>query len=280
MQIKLEDQTVDLSVPVVMSIINVTTDSFFSGSRTMTRRTILDRTRKAVADGAAILDIGGYSSRPGANDIPERTETVRVLRAMEIIKEHMPGIPVSIDTFRSKVIEEVVTRFGSCIVNDITAGEADRRIWDIAAKYSLPYIAMHMRGTPSTMQQMCDYDDIVAEVKDYLTEKVAQLHTAGVKQVIIDPGYGFAKTVEQNFELLRRQSELSDIGSPILAGLSRKTMIWRTLGITPAEALNGTTALNWEALRGGAAILRVHDTKEAAETIRLYTACYNIPGRQ
>ncbi len=274
MTLNIGNHTLDLSTPAVMAIINVTTDSFFTGSRTMTRRAIRNRAARAAEEGAAILDVGGYSSRPGAKDIPEKEELSRVLRAVEAIRDELPDMPLSLDTFRSGVAGEVVKFFGPCIINDISAGEADGGMWEVAAAWNLPYIAMHMRGTPVTMAGMCDYTDVVAEVRDYLAGRVRMLREAGIEQVVIDPGYGFAKTTEQNFALLRGQRQLLDIGAPILAGISRKGMIWKTLDITPSEALNGTTALNWEALRGGASIIRVHDTREAVETVRLFRECY------
>lgn len=260
----------DLSSPKVMAIINVTPDSFFAGSRTSCREEILGRAVKAAAGGASILDIGAYSSRPGADDVSPAEETRRLHSAMEVIRKELPQMPLSIDTFRARVAEEIVTSHGPCIINDISAGSLDPDIIDVASKYSLPYIAMHMRGTPQDMQSHTGYDDITGEIIDYFREKLTMLKERGVENVITDPGFGFAKTTEQNYTLLREMHRLRELGKPILAGISRKGMIYKVLGTTPAEALNGTTALHWECLRQGASILRVHDTKEAVETIRLW----------
>lgn len=263
--------------PQVMAIINVTPDSFFSESRRQSDAEIAQAVETAVCDGAAIIDLGGYSSRPGANDIALDEELRRLEKGFRIVREVTgTDIPVSIDTFRSGVVERLYDRFGAFIVNDISAGELDAGMIPLAGRLGLPYIAMHMRGTPQTMNGLTDYPEetggVTGEVLRYFVRKVAQARAAGIKDLILDPGFGFAKTVARNFELLRRMDELAVFGLPVLAGLSRKSLIWRTLGTTPAEALNGTTALNWEALRRGASILRVHDVREAVETVRLYRA--------
>lgn len=264
------DKELDLNCPVVMTIINITPDSFFGGSRTWESAEIEARVVKAVADGASILDVGGYSSRPGADDVSAEEETRRVLLGVGIARAHAPQTIISIDTFRSSVARAVLEQYGACIINDISAGEIDPEIIDVAAKFGVPYIAMHMRGVPATMQQQTDYDDITRSVRDYFTSKVAQLREAGVEDIILDPGFGFAKSTEQNYVLLRHLSELNVEGLPLLAGLSRKSMIYKVLGVEPEQALTGTTALHWEALRGGTSILRVHDTLEAAQVIKLY----------
>lgn len=264
------DKELDLNSPVVMTIINITPDSFFGGSRTWESAEIEARVVKAVADGASILDVGGYSSRPGADDVSAEEETRRVLLGVGIARAHAPQTIISIDTFRSSVARAVLEQYGACIINDISAGEIDPEIIDVAAKFGVPYIAMHMRGVPATMQQQTDYDDITRSVRDYFTSKVAQLREAGVEDIILDPGFGFAKSTEQNYVLLRHLSELNVEGLPLLAGLSRKSMIYKVLGVEPEQALTGTTALHWEALRGGTSILRVHDTLEAAQVIKLY----------
>jgi len=270
--INLGGRLVDLSAPVVMGIVNITPDSFFAGSRNTTEEQVRNRVIQAIEEGARMLDVGGYSSRPGAADVTPDEEYDRVALAMRIIRELAPEIPVSVDTFRVSVIERVVADFGVVIANDISAGELDSQMIPTVARLKIPYLAMHMRGTPSTMQSLTDYEDVTAEVVRYFSHKIDKCVQAGIDDIILDPGFGFAKTVEQNFELLGRMNDLRILGRPVLAGISRKTMIWKTLDIEPTEALNGTTALNWECLRQGASILRVHDVKEAVETVKLFAA--------
>ena len=243
---KQQEINLDFSRRQVMTIVNVTPDSFFAGSRTPDWLDVERRVREAVEAGASVIDVGGYSSRPGAD------------------------LPVSIDTFRSSVAARAIHKYGKVIINDISAGELDPLIVDVAAEHDVPYVAMHMKGDPRTMQSMTDYRDIVAEVVDYFRERTAQLRERGVRRIVVDPGFGFAKTLEQNYELLRGLHRLAELGYPVLAGVSRKSMIYKLLGTTPAEALNGTTALHWECLRQGAAILRVHDTREAVEVVRMF----------
>lgn len=269
---RLGNRELDLSQPQVMAIINVTDDSFFEGSRTVDEQSIAARVREAIASGATILDVGGYSSRPGAKELSVDEEWERVHKGLRIIKDVAADAFVSVDTFRSEVVRRAVEEFGDVIVNDISAGELDDEMIDVVAKYNLPYIAMHMRGTPQTMQSLTEYPNgVVEEVCRYFEKKVAELHSRGVSKIILDPGFGFAKTLEQNYELLGGLNRLCAMGYPVLAGVSRKSMIYKLLGVTPAESLNGTTALNWEALRQGAAILRVHDTREAVEVVRIFT---------
>lgn len=256
--------------PAVMAIVNVTPDSFYSGSRTQEAVAIRERVMKAAAEGADIIDVGGYSSRPGADDVSAEEELRRVSLAVSIIREVLPDMPVSLDTFRSGVAAGVLDKFGACIVNDISAGELDPRIMDVAASFGVPYIAMHMRGTPADMQRRTQYGDIAAEVASYLASRAEAARCAGVSQIILDPGFGFAKTTRQNYDLLAGMDSIVSLGYPVLAGVSRKSMIYKVLDITPAEALNGTTALHWECLRQGAAILRVHDVKAAVETVKLF----------
>ena len=274
---KLNGRELDLSRPQVMTIVNVTDDSFYEGSRTSDAEAIERRVASALEQGAAIFDVGGYSSRPGADDIPPEEEWRRVERGLTAVRRIAGDIPVSVDTFRAEVARRAIESFGELIINDISAGELDPEIVDVAARYDAPYIAMHMRGTPQTMTSQTDYPaeggGVLGAVLRYFVQKVAQSREAGIVDLILDPGFGFAKSVSQNFELLRRMNELSVFGLPILAGLSRKSLIWRTLGVTPDEALNGTSVLNTEALRQGAAILRVHDVREAVETVRLVRAC-------
>ena len=267
----LSGRELDLSVPQVMAILNVTDDSFYAGSRNMEERAISERVVQAIEEGATIIDVGGYSTRSGAKDISLEEEWQRVERGLKCIRDISEDIAISVDTFRSGVVERAVALVGDIIVNDISAGEADTRMVDVVAHHKLPYIAMHMRGTPQTMQSMTQYEEGICEsVCRYFTQRVEYLRQRGVNDIILDPGFGFAKSVEQNFELLGGLSSLSALGYPVLAGLSRKSMIYRALDITPEESLAGTVALNWEALRQGASILRVHDVREARQVIELY----------
>ena len=267
----LSGRELDLSVPQVMAILNVTDDSFYAGSRKMEERAISERVVQAIEEGATIIDVGGYSTRPGAKDISLEEEWQRVERGLKCIRDISEDIAISVDTFRSGVVERAVALVGDIIVNDISAGEADTRMVDVVAHHKLPYIAMHMRGTPQTMQSMTQYEEGICEsVCRYFTQRVEYLRKRGVDDIILDPGFGFAKSVEQNFELLGGLSSLSALGYPVLVGLSRKSMIYRALDITPEESLAGTVALNWEALRQGASILRVHDVREAKQVIELY----------
>lgn len=268
---RLGDSILDLSHPRVMAIVNVTDDSFYRGSHNISEQQLLQRVSCAIMDGAEIIDIGGYSSRPAAQDVPLEQEWMRVERGLRAVRAVSESIAVSVDTFRAEVARRVLDSFGAVIINDISAGEADVQMIDVVAKYGVPYVAMHMRGTPATMQHMTDYPEgVVEEVCRYLEQKVKALQERGVEQVILDPGFGFAKSLEQNYELLAGMHRLCGMGYPVLTGLSRKSMIYKALDIAPDDALNGTTALNWEALRQGAKILRVHDVKEAREVVKLF----------
>lgn len=267
---RLNNKHIDLSKPRVMTIVNVTPDSFYDGSRTFTEEEIERRVAQAIAEGADMFDVGGYSSRPNADEVSVEEECARVCRAMKVIRRVCPEVAASIDTFRAEVVQRVVADWGDCIVNDISAGEADSEMIPTVARLGLPYIAMHMRGTPVTMQSMTDYDDVVEEVRNYFVRKLDELHSAGITDVVIDPGFGFAKTLEQNYSLMDGLHRLNDLGAPILVGISRKSMIYKLLDCAPAEALNGTTALHLEALRQGAKIVRVHDTREAVEVVKIY----------
>ena len=253
-----------------MTIVNVTPDSFYDGSRTFTEEEIERHVERAIEQGTDMLDVGGYSSRPNADEVSVEEEIARVGRAMRVIRRVCPEMVVSIDTFRAEVVRRTVAEWGDCIVNDISAGELDPQMITTVAELGLPYVAMHMRGTPATMQSMTDYDDIVEEVRQYFVQRLDALRKAGIEDVVIDPGFGFAKTLEQNYQLMSGLGRLSDLGAPILVGISRKSMIYNLLGCTPAEALNGTTALHLEALRQGAKILRVHDAREAIEVVKIY----------
>ena len=268
----LSTSSINLHDSHVMAILNVTPDSFYSGSRTVAYEDIVRRVESAIRDGATIIDIGGYSSRPNAEEISVEQEWERVREGLEAVRSVDGGAVVSIDSFRSEVIRRAVEEFGDIIVNDISAGEQDSNMLGVVAKYNLPYVAMHMRGTPKTMQSLLDYEDgVVKSVKDYFIRRVEEIVAQGVrrKKIVLDPGFGFAKSVEQNYELLRGIDALRELGYPILIGVSRKSMIYKPLGITPEESLSGSLALAWEVLRGGNAILRVHDVRESAQLIGL-----------
>lgn len=259
----------DLNTPVVMGILNITPDSFFTGSRFNTPSEILTQTEKMLLEGATFIDVGGFSSRPGAENISVEEECSRVLSAVKMILKEFPQTIISVDTFRAEVAAQAVQE-GARMVNDISAGELDSKMFETLAALQVPYIAMHMRGTPQTMSGLTTYHNLVKEVTDYFIEKINRLTALGVNDIIIDPGFGFAKTTDQNFELLAHLDYFKNLDRPILAGLSRKSMIWKTLDITATDALNGTSALNMAALLKGARILRVHDVKEAMEVIRLH----------
>lgn len=270
---KHNDIELDFSQPRVMAILNVTPDSFYAGSRMPDASRVECRVREAVDEGAAFIDVGGYSSRPGADEVSPDEEWRRVELGVGAVRRLSPAMTVSVDTFRSEVAARAIEKFGPLVINDISAGELDPQMPAVAAKYGVPYIAMHMKGDPKTMQSLTDYKrDITAEVVAYFEAKAAQLSAAGIRRenIVLDPGFGFAKTTEQNYELLAGLHRLCALGYPVLAGLSRKSMIYRALGTTPAESLAGTVALGWECLRQGAAILRVHDVREAADTIALF----------
>lgn len=256
-----------------MAILNVTPDSFYAGSRMPDGDAVERRVRDAVAEGAQLIDVGGYSSRPGADEVPADEEWRRVALGVEAVRRLAPDVPVSVDTFRSDVAAKALKTFGPLIINDISAGELDPAMLSVAAEYGVPYIAMHMKGDPQTMQTQTDYRrDITTEVVDYFRSRTEAMLAAGIRRenIVLDPGFGFAKTTEQNYELLAGLHELCALGYPVLAGLSRKSMIYKALGTTPAGSLAGTVALGWECLRQGAKILRVHDVREAADTVRLF----------
>ncbi|MEI6050658.1 MAG: dihydropteroate synthase [Bacteroidota bacterium] len=264
-----------------MGILNITPDSFYEGSRYNSDEDIIKAAVKMMEDGADIIDVGGYSSRPGATDISMEEEGTRVLKAIKLIRRELPEAVISVDTFRADVAMKAVNECGAHIINDISGGHADSRMFSVIEKLNVPYIMMHMKGNPHTMQDNPVYDDVVADILKWFGERIFRLQSAGVKDIIIDPGFGFGKTVEHNFELLRRLSDFSIAGLPLLVGISRKSMIWKTLGIKADEALNGTTALNAFALSNGADILRVHDVKEAVQTVKLFekiSVTPNTPG--
>jgi dihydropteroate synthase len=258
---------VDLQRPTVMGILNVTPDSFYAGSRVENQK-LQDTAGQMLADGATFLDVGGYSTRPGAFDISVEEELDRVLPAVEIIRQHFPEAHLSIDTFRARVADQAISA-GAGMINDVSGGLLDPEMLTTVGRLRVPYVLMHMRGTPQTMNSLTEYADVTREVIHELHPRVAQLQRLGVHDIIIDPGFGFAKTVAQNFDLLNHLDAFHIFGKPLLAGLSRKSMIWRTLGTDPAGALAGTVALNTVALLKGAKILRVHDVKPAVECIKL-----------
>ena len=262
----------DLHSPQVMAIVNLTPDSFYAASRLMDEQQVAQRVAQAVAEGASIIDIGGYSSRPGAADVPLEEEWRRVELGLRVVREVSADVAISIDTFRSEVAERALAYDVGVMINDITGGDADPRIVDVVAEAGAAFVAMHMRGTPATMQSLTDYEDVVTDVVEALRVKAEMLIDRGIspERLILDPGFGFAKSVEQNFRLLAHLKRVCELGFPVLSGLSRKSMIYRTLDITPEESLTGTTALNWESLRQGATILRVHDVREAVQTVRLF----------
>lgn len=268
-------QLLDLSVPQVMGILNVTPDSFYSGSRMQTEADIAARARQILDEGASIIDIGAYSSRPQAEHISPEEEIKRLRVGLEVVNRNHPGAVVSVDTFRAQVAEYCVKEHGVAIINDIAAGEMDAQMFETVARLGVPYIMMHMQGTPQSMQREPHYENLLREVFLYFARKVQQLRNLGVKDIVIDPGFGFGKTLEHNYELMAHLEEFSIFELPLLAGVSRKSMIYRLLGGTPQDALNGTTVLDTIALMKGADILRVHDVREAVETVTIVTAMRN-----
>ena len=263
---------IDLSTPKVMGIINLTPDSFYAGSRKPVVDDAVQQAGNMLADGATFLDLGAYSSRPGADDISVQEEMDRLLPVVEAIVTNYPDAVLSVDTFRSSVAEAAI-KAGAHIINDISGGQLDADMFTTVARLQVPYILMHMKGNPQTMQQLADYDDVFSEVYDYFVSRYHQLKQLGVNDVIIDPGFGFAKKPEHGYALMSRLQEFESLGLPILVGISRKKMIHGLLGISAAEALNGTTVLNTIALTKGANILRVHDVKEAVEAVKIWEAC-------
>lgn len=262
----------DLTTPKVMGIINLTPDSFYAGSRKQSVDSALQQAGKMLTDGAAFLDIGAYSSRPGATDISAQEEMDRLLPVVEAIVNDYPDAILSIDTFRAQVAEAAI-KAGAHIINDISGGQLDADMFAIVARLQVPYILMHMKGTPQNMNQLANYENVFDEVYDYFTSKYYQLKQLGVKDVIIDPGFGFAKKTEHSYVLMNRLQDFNILQLPVLVGISRKNMIYKTLGTTAPEALNGTTVLNTIALTKGANILRVHDVKEAVEAVKIWEMC-------
>ncbi|OAV68755.1 Dihydropteroate synthase [Bacteroidales bacterium Barb4] len=267
--LNIKGNLVSLDIPLVMGILNVTPDSFYSASRKQTEAAVEERVQAILEEDGAIVDLGGYSSRPDAAEVSPEEEMKRLAFALDIINRQFPGTAVSVDTFRAETARRCVEDYGAAIVNDISGGEIDPAMFDTVAPLHVPYILMHMRGTPQTMPQHTDYTDMMDEIMLYLAEKVRRLHLLGVNDVILDPGFGFSKTTDQNYELMSRLNEFALFDLPLLAGISRKSMIYRFLGGSPAESLNGTAVLNTFALLNGADILRVHDVKEAVEAVKI-----------
>jgi dihydropteroate synthase len=268
--IRIKKQLLSLEKPVVMGIINTTPDSFFSESRIQTLEAVITTAGNMLAEGATILDIGGYSTRPGADDVSEQEELDRVIPAIEVISKAYPEAILSIDTFRATIAKAAIES-GAHIINDVSGGNADSAMFETVAELGVPYILMHSRGNPQTMAKLNQYNHLTTDIVKELATKLQQLRALGVVDVIVDPGFGFAKDIRQNFELLNNLSVFQSLGCPILVGISNKGMIYKTLGIEPADALNGTTVLNTIGLLHGAHILRVHQVKEAVQCVRLYS---------
>ena len=269
--VNLNGDIISLSPPLVMGILNVTPDSFYAGSRCNDDTAVTLRAREIVEQGGTVIDIGAYSSRPQADDVPEEEEWSRLAWALAAIRRLYPDVYISVDTFRAKIARRCVEEFGVSMINDISGGTLDDKMFETVADLKVPYVLMHMRGTPRTMQEYTHYDNIIADMLLYFAQRSDMLRQMGVNDIIIDPGFGFGKTLDDNYLLMRGLSEFKSLGFPILAGVSRKSMIYKLLGTSPDESLNGTTVLNTLALLGGANILRVHDVKEAVETVKIVT---------
>ena len=267
--IEVGGERVSLERPVVMGILNVTPDSFYDGGRYTSELKIIERIHEIVEQGAGIIDVGAYSTRPGAEFVDEREELSRLSFAVELVRKYYPHLPVSIDTFRANVAREIRHCLGDVIVNDISGGTMDEKMFETVAEMNVPYILMHIQGTPRDMQVNPHYEDVVGEVRQFLAERIAHLNALGFNKIIIDQGFGFGKTLEHNYRLMEGIGDFLTLDYPSLVGISRKTMIWKLLGCTPKEALNGTTVLNTIALLKGAHILRVHDVREAVEAVKI-----------
>ena len=268
MYINCKGQLLDLSTPKVMGILNITPDSFYDGGHRESLQEHLLQAEKMLKEGADIIDVGAYSSRPGADDISEAEELQRILPVVEALVEKFPEIILSIDTFRSEVAKRCIEA-GAAIINDISAGNLDEKMMETVAKLQVPFIMMHMRGNPKNMKDLNDYEDLAQELLFYFSEKIDRARELGINDIIIDPGFGFSKNIQQNFELLSKLELFKNLNLPILSALSRKSLIYKTFNTTPEEALNGTTVLNTISLMKGASLLRVHDVKEAVECVKL-----------
>lgn len=269
MTINCKGELIDLTAPKVMGIINITPNSFYDGGKYNSEKELLSQVEKMILDGATFVDVGAYSSKPGAEYVSEAEELSRIVPVVVSIQKHFPEALLSIDTFRSEVAKQCIEN-GAAIINDITAGSGDELMYKTIASYNVPYIMMHMRGTPTTMQTLTEYEDVVKDLLFYFSEKVSAARSFGINDLIIDPGFGFAKTAEQNFEILQKLELFNILELPILIGVSRKSMIYKPLNSSAMDALNGTTVLNTIALTKGANILRVHDVKEAMECVTLF----------
>lgn len=269
MTINCRGNLIDLTIPKVMGILNVTPNSFYDGGKYANEKALLNQAAKMLEEGATFIDIGAYSSKPSAEFVSETEETERLVPAVQLILQHFPEALISVDTFRANVAKAALEA-GACIVNDIAAGGLDKQMMQTVAEFQVPYIMMHMKGNPQTMQSLAQYNNITKEVLFYFSEKIAQARSFGINDLIVDPGFGFAKTTEQNFELLANLELCDRLELPILVGVSRKSMIYKTLETTAEFALNGTTVLNTIALQKGSNILRVHDVKEAIECVKLH----------
>ena len=263
----------DLSQPRVMGILNVTPDSFYDDSRCPEATMVEERVKQLITEGADMIDVGGYSSRPGCNDVSVDEEKRRLAIGFEAINRHAPGTIISVDTFRAEVAQWSVEQWGAHIINDISGGEMDASMYDMVARLQVPYVMMHMRGCPNTMMQpqYLQYDNVVADVLQYFSSKIDRLTQMGVNDIILDPGFGFSKNIDDNYTMMRHLDEFARVGLPLLVGISRKSMIYKLIDATPSTSLNGTTALNVLALMGGAHILRVHDVKAAVEAVKIVT---------
>ena len=268
-------ELIDLSEPKIMAILNVTPDSFYDGGKYTSKEEVINCVNKIINDGGDIIDVGAYSSRPGASNISADEELKRLSPVLEILRTEFSGLIISVDTFRSDVARKVVNDFKVDIINDISAGDLDAKMFETVAELNIPYVMMHMKGTPQNMQKDPQYDNVVKEVMDYFSEKIEKLKLLGVNDVIIDPGFGFGKSVDHNFQLLKHMDDFKIFELPVLVGVSRKSMINKVLEVTPDKALNGTTVINTMALLNGANILRVHDVKEAKEAIKLTSKFLN-----
>jgi len=269
MTINCKGQIIDLSTPKIMGILNITPNSFYDGGKYSSENNAILQVEKMLKEGATFIDIGAYSSKPNAEFVSEEEELIRIIPIVKSILKEFPETLLSIDTFRSSVAQECINN-GAALINDISAGSLDEKMMEVIASNNIPYIMMHLRGTPQTMQSQTNYEHLINEILTYFSDKISKARSLGISDIIIDPGFGFAKTTDQNYELLSNLERFKILELPILAGVSRKSMIYKTLNINPEEALNGTTILNTIAVTKGATILRVHDVKEAIECVKLY----------
>ena len=270
----IQGKILDFSSPIVMGILNITPDSFFDGGRYSNERKVLDRASQIIQEGAGIIDVGGYSTRPGASDVSQEEELSRVVPVIKMISKEFPEAIISIDTFRAEVAKRSIEA-GAKIINDVSGGSLDKGMFPIIQEYNVPYILMHMRGTPQNMNKYATYSNLLSELVEYFQKKILELQSLGINNIAIDPGFGFAKTKEHNFELLKNLNYLKITKMPILVGVSRKSMVYKTLNVELEASLNGTTVLNTIALINGADILRVHDVKECVQAVKLVKSVYS-----